>query len=177
MPAGHSSGLCTAHMRHGSNDYVAQAQGLAYQHDLKLDRGANRQLPGAEKKDAGGADVASDEGYRRFFENSASTAKAQREIQSGAGIFPMFWVHAHGMSWHADKAPRLGRAQERRQAKGRNARRIRERLRSPYSFASFRGWFGWPRFKWRYALRRAHLALRDSTTLSLAKAQQTELPN
>jgi hypothetical protein len=40
-------------MRHGSNDYVSEAQGFAYQDDLKFDRGANRQSPGAKKIDAG----------------------------------------------------------------------------------------------------------------------------
>jgi len=53
MPAGHSSGLRTTDMRHGSNDYVSEAQGFAYQDDLKFDRGANRQSPGAKKIDAG----------------------------------------------------------------------------------------------------------------------------
>jgi hypothetical protein len=89
----------------------------------------------------------------------------------------MFWMHADGVRWHADETTRLGGYQERRQPKGRNARRIRERLRSQHRFASFRGWFGRPRFKWNYALRRAHLALSDDTLLSLATAQQTELPN
>jgi hypothetical protein len=53
MPAGHSSGLRTTDMRHGSNDYVSEAQGFAYQDDLKFDRGACHQLPGAKKIDAG----------------------------------------------------------------------------------------------------------------------------
>ena len=71
MPARHSSGLCAAHMRHGSNDNVSEAQGLAYQHDLKLDRGANRQAHGAEEIDAGGAHVASDQSNWKFLGHSA----------------------------------------------------------------------------------------------------------
>jgi len=51
IPIWHSGGLCPAHMRHGGNHDVSEAQGLAYQHDVQLDRGANRQLPGAEKID------------------------------------------------------------------------------------------------------------------------------
>ena len=84
----------------------------------------------------------------------------------------MFWMHAHGVRWHADETPRKRGDQERRQPKDRNARRIPEWLRSQHRFASFRGWFGRPRFKWNYPLRRAHLALSDDTLLPLATAQQ-----
>lgn len=89
----------------------------------------------------------------------------------------MFWMHADGVRWYPDESPRLRGAQRRRQAKRRNARSIRQRLGPRCGWASFRGWFGWPRFEGSYAFRRAHLALRDATSLSLAKAQQTELPN
>jgi len=130
IPAGHSSGLCAAHMRHRSNHDVSEAQGLAYQYNLKLDRGANRQVQGAEEKDAGGADIASDQSNRKFLGHSARTPKAQRQIQCGAGVLPMFWMHADGVRWHPDETPRLRGDQERRQPKGRNAPRIRERLRS-----------------------------------------------
>jgi hypothetical protein len=64
-------------------------------------------LPGAEKINAGGADVASDEGSGRFLGHSAGSAKAQREIQSGAGVFPMFRMHAHSVRRHSDETPRL----------------------------------------------------------------------
>src|SRR6267378_3430652 len=177
IPARHISGLCAAHLRHRSNHHVSEAQGLAYQHDLKLDRGANRQMDGAEKIDAGGADVASDQRNRKFLGHSARAPKAQRQIQCGAGVLPMFGMHANGVRWHADETARQRGDQERRQPQGRNARRIRKWLRSQHSFASFSGWFGRPGFKWNCALRRAHLALGDDTSLSPATAQLTELPN
>jgi hypothetical protein len=144
IPAGHNGGLCSAYMSHRCNDDVAEAQGPAYKHNFKLDRGSYRQLPGAEKKDSGGADVASNKGYGSFFGNSASSAKAQREVQSGTGVFPMFRMYAHGMRWHPDETPRLRRTQKRSQAKGRNTRYIRERLRANRSFAGLGGWFAWP---------------------------------
>jgi hypothetical protein len=53
IPAGHGSGFCAAHMCHRSSDHVSEAQGLAYKDNLKFDRGANRQPPGAKKIDAG----------------------------------------------------------------------------------------------------------------------------
>src|SRR5437016_7758576 len=177
MPAWHSRRLCAAHMRHGSNDDVSEAQGPAYQHDLKLDRRANRQLPGAEKIDPRGADIASDEGNRRLHGHSAGIPKAQRQVQRGARVFPMFRMYAYGVRRHTEETPRLRGTHERRQAKGKNAGRIRQRLWSHRRFASFRGWFGRPGFKWSCAFRRAHLVLRDATSLLLATAQQTDLPN
>jgi hypothetical protein len=156
VPTGHGSGLRAAHVGHGHHDDVAEAQRFADQDDFKFDRSANGELPGAEKIDAGRADVASDEGYGRFLGHSARTAKAQREVQSGPGVFPMFWMHAHGVRRHPDKSPRLRWAQKGRDAKGRDALQIRQRLRSRHNLARFSSWFGWPRFKWSCALRRAH---------------------
>jgi hypothetical protein len=78
MPAGHGGGFCAAHMRSGRHDDVAEAQRFADQDNFKLNGSANGQLPGAEKIDASGADIASDEGYWRLLGHSASAAKAQR---------------------------------------------------------------------------------------------------
>jgi hypothetical protein len=176
IPAGHGSRLRSADMSHGGHDDVAEAKRFAYQHDFKLDRSASRQLTGTEKIDAGGADVAGYESDGKLLGHTAGSAKAKREIESGAGVFPMFWMNTHGVGGHADETPRLRRAQERRQAKRRDARRIGERKRSKCSLARFRSWFGRPRFNWSCAFCGAHQALRDGTSLSLATAQQTELP-
>src|SRR5260370_14937572 len=173
IPAGHGSGFCSAHARHRCHDDVAEAQGFADQHDFQLDRDADCQLPGAQKIDASGADVASDKRYGKFLGESACTAKTQREVQSGTGVFTLLWMHAHGVRRHPDKAPRLRRTQKRRQAQHREARHNWHQLRSGSGSASLFDRIVWPRFKWNYALRRPHQALRDATALSLASAQQT----
>src|SRR5258708_3706872 len=96
IPAGHRSGLCTAHMRHGSNHHVPEAQGLAYQYDLKLDRSANRQLPGAEKIDAGCAHVA----LREDTSRSPATAQ-QTELPNWlSGVSPSAPVRCGALRWH-----------------------------------------------------------------------------
>ena len=177
MPAGHGCGFRAADMGHGGHDDIAETQRFADQDNFEFDRSADWQLSGAEKINAGGTDVASNEGYGRFFWDSAGTAKAQREVQSRAGVFAMFRMDAHGMRGHPGETPRLSWTQERRDAKGRDARWIDERLWSKDRLARFRGWFGWPQFRWSCALRRAHITLRDATSLSLATAQQNELPN
>src|SRR5438552_18693315 len=86
----------------------------------------------------------------------------------------MFGKHAYGVRRHAEESSRLAETQEGGQAQRRD---MRERLRYHRSVASFRGWFGKPQFKCSCRLRRAHLALRDAPPLSLATAQQPELPN
>jgi hypothetical protein len=89
----------------------------------------------------------------------------------------MFRMHANGVRGHADETPRLQRDQKRRHAKRRNPRRYRQRLQPQHSLARFRRWLGRPRLKCSCAIRRTHLALEDATSLSLAMAHQTELPN
>ena len=86
----------------------------------------------------------------------------------------MFGKHAYGVRRHAEESSRLAGAQKWGQAQRRN---MRERLRYNRSVASFRGWFGKAQFKCSCGLRRAHLALRDAPSLSLATAQQPEPPN
>ena len=107
VPAGHSYGLCSAYVRHSCHHDIAEPQRPAHQNDFKLNRGADRELPGAEKIHASGTDVASDEGNRKFLGNSAGAPKTQREIQGGPGVFSMLWMHAHGVRWHTNKTPRL----------------------------------------------------------------------
>src|SRR6266581_3442361 len=176
-PAGHGRGLYSTYARHRFHDDVAETQGFADQHDFQFDRSSNCKLPGAQKINAGRAYVAGDKGYRKFLGHAASTAKTQRKVQSGTGVFPVFRMHAYGVRRYPDETPRLRRDQKRCHAKGRYARRIRQRLRPQRSFASLRGWLDWPRFKRSYTIRRAHEALRDATSLSQAMAQQTKPQN
>src|SRR5437763_1136946 len=121
MPARHGGRFCSAHTCHGCSDNVAEAQGFAYQHNFQFDRSANRQLPGTQKIDARGTDVASDQRYGKFLGHSASTAKTQRKVQAGTGIFTLFGMDTHGVRGHADKTPRLLRVQKWGQSQLRNA--------------------------------------------------------
>src|SRR6266550_7650174 len=100
--------------------------------------------------------------------------KTQRQVQRGAGIFPMFGKHAYGVRRHAEETSRLAGAHKWGQAQRWD---MGERLPYHSSVASFRGWFGKPQFKCSCGLRRSHLALRDAPSLSLATAQQPEPPN
>ena len=122
IPAGHGYGLGAADMRHSSHDDVAEAQRFADQDNFEFDGSADWQLPGAEKIDAGGTDVASDESHRRFFVDPASATKTQRKVQSRTGVFAMFRMDADGMSGHPDETPRLCGTEEGRNAKRRDAR-------------------------------------------------------
>src|SRR3989441_773680 len=144
---------------------------------LPIYRGSDGQLLGAKKIDAGRTNIARDERNRESFGDSAHTSETQRKFQSGTRVFPMLRMNTDGMRRHAYKTPGLRGSQERRHAQRRHAQRLSDRLRSRQNAASFCAWFVWPRFKWNCAFRRAHLALRDATSLSLAMAQQTELPN
>lgn len=121
VPAWHGGGLDTANVGHGDHHNVAQAQRLADENDFELDGGADGQLPRAEKIDAGGTDVARDQGYRGIFGNAARTAKAKRKVQRSTRIFAMFRVDAYGMSWNADKTARLAWTEERLNTKAGKA--------------------------------------------------------
>jgi hypothetical protein len=113
MPAGHSCGLGAAHVRHSGHDHVAEAERFADQDNFKFDGSADRQLPGAEEINTGGTDVASHEGDGRFFRDSASSAKAQGEVQSGARVFPLLGMDADGVRGHSNETARIGWTKER----------------------------------------------------------------
>lgn len=176
IPTGHGGRFCAAHMRHGGHNDVAEAEWLADQDNFEFNGCADRQLPGAEKINPSGADVASNEGYGRFFRDAASAAKTQWKVQSGARVFPVFGMDADGMRRDAHETPRISGTQERSNSEGGNARQIRQRQGTWHRLARFRGRFGGP-LRWNYTLRRAQIALRDATARSLAKAQQTKLSN
>jgi hypothetical protein len=148
MPAGHSCGFGAAYMRHGGHDHVAEAERFADQDNFKFDGSADRQLPGAEEINSSGTDVASNKSNRRLFRHSASAAKTQGEVQSGAGVLTVFGMDADGMRGHPDETPRLSWTQERSYSKGGDAREIRQRQGTRHRLARFRGRFGWPQFRW-----------------------------
>jgi hypothetical protein len=163
MPPRHSDGFSSADARGRDGDDVAQAQGLADQNDFKLDGGANRQFPGAKKIDTRGTDVASDKGYREFLAYFANTAKAQRKVKAGTGVFALLWMDAYGVRRHAHETPRLLGTQKRRHAQRREAPSVWNQLWARLRLARLFGTFVRPRFKCDYSLRRAHQALRDAT--------------
>jgi hypothetical protein len=148
IPTGHGSRFGAAHMRHSGHDHIAESERFADQNNFEFDRSADRQLPRAEKINPCGADVASNESDGRFFRDPAGTAKTQREVQSGAGVFPVFRMDADGMRGNADETPRLSGTQKRSYAKGGNAGEIRQRQGTRHRLARFRGRFGWPQLRW-----------------------------
>jgi hypothetical protein len=75
-PSRHGSELRPAHARHSGGDNVAESQGSADQDDLKLNRGANFQLPGTQEKNARRADVASNKGNRKLLGHAANAPQA-----------------------------------------------------------------------------------------------------
>ncbi len=149
IPTGHGSRFGAAHMRHSGHDHIAESERFADQNNFEFDRSADRQLPGAEKINPCGADVASNESYGRFFRDPARTTKTQWEVQSGAGVFPLFRMDADGMRGNTHEAPRLSGSQKRSYAKCRNAREIRQRKGTRHRLARFRGRFGWPQLRWK----------------------------
>src|SRR5260370_12066259 len=67
---------------------------------------------GAEKIDAGGTDIARDQSNRGFLWHPANRAKPKRKLQGSAGMLTLLGMDSHGMSGHADEAPRLGRPKQ-----------------------------------------------------------------
>jgi hypothetical protein len=67
-------------------------------------------LPGGQKVDASGADVAGDEGYWKLLRHSANAAKSQGKVQTRARVLPVLRVYAYGVRGHADESARLRRA-------------------------------------------------------------------
>ena len=175
VPAGSGGGFRAANVRHCGHDHISASHGLPDKNNLKLDGSAGGQLPGAKKINAGGTDVAGDESDRKFLGHSADSAETQRESKRGTRVLPVFWMNADGMRGHADEPARLCGAKEGREAQCGHSLRFRNRLWSCRRVAKFGVRFGWPRFEWSCALNGAHLTLRDDTSQSLAKAQQSEL--
>src|SRR5262252_4200116 len=116
---------------------------------------------GAQKIDAGRADVAHDQGDGMLLWHSPHGAQAQRQLQLGAWILTLLGVHAHSMSRHANKLPGQGTSQQGnhaqrgsslRQGQFRYSTRLRRRI------SRLRGGMAWPGFGWECAFRRAHFA-------------------
>ena len=106
VPAGGGSGFATLDMGAAGQDYVAVAHGPADQDDFNFDGGSDGKRAGAEKIDAGGADVASDQGDGKILGDFVDAAQAQGKFQGGAGIFAMLGMDADGVSGHASETAR-----------------------------------------------------------------------
>jgi len=97
-------------------------------------------------------------GHSRLCSEGAAASSVWR------GDTPDVLMHAHGVRWtrrNAEACVGLGAAPGEGQD---GAVHSRSGCGPIPAFASFHGWLGRPRFKWRYALRRAHLVLRDATS-------------
>src|SRR5260370_38731185 len=99
---------------------------------------------GAEKIDAGGTDIARDQSNRVFLWHPANRAKPKRKLQGSAGMLTLLGMDSHGMSGHADEAPRLGRAKQRNHTQRRSSWRLGNGLRSRRAFARLCGGFWGP---------------------------------
>jgi len=173
MPARHSSGLCAAHMRHRSNDNVSEAQGLL---TSTISSSIEVQPPGAwaEEIDARGAHVASDQCNRKCLGHSAVLRRRSGRFSVARGT-PDVWMHAHGVRWHADETPR-------KRGTKNGASRRQERAVHPRVVAVPTQVRELPRVVWgtiqmELPASSRSSSPRDDASLSLATAQQTELPN
>jgi hypothetical protein len=171
-PTWHGSGFGAADVRHSGNYDIAEAQRAAHKDDFKFDGKADGELARAKEKNASGTDVSGDKSDGGFFRDAAGSAKAKREIQAGARVFTVLGMDADSVCWDSNESAGMRRSEKRGHAKSGNARGIENGLRSDYRFARLYGGFGRPRFQWIYALGRAHAALRDATSQSLATSQQ-----
>jgi hypothetical protein len=106
VPAGHGCRMNAAHMGVAGHDHVALAQGAAHQDNLQLNRGVYGEWLRAQEIDAGGANIASDQGDGKVFNDPADTLKLQRQLEAGSWIFTMLGVDPDGVRGHANKTPR-----------------------------------------------------------------------
>jgi len=106
VPAGGGGGFATLDVGAGGQDHIALAHGLADQDDFNFDGGSDGQRAGAEKVDAGGADVASNQGDGKIFGDFVDAAQAQGKFQGGARVFAMLGMDADGVSGHASETAR-----------------------------------------------------------------------
>src|SRR5260370_26280792 len=113
---------------------------------------------GAEKIDAGGTDIARDQSNRVFLWHPANRAKPKRKLQGSAGMLTLLGMDSHGMSGHADEAPRLGRAKQRNHTQRRSSWRLGNGLRSRRAFATLCGGVVCPRFKVNFTGHTGHFA-------------------
>ena len=103
-PAGHGGWFDANDARFADDDHVAAAHGPADQNDFEFDGCGDRELPWAEEKDSGGADVAGDQGDWKILGAARDAPKAQREAERGSGIFALLVEDADGVGGDAGKA-------------------------------------------------------------------------
>jgi len=121
-PARCGSGFDADDASFAADDHVAAAHRAADQDNFEFDGGGDSELPGAEEKDAGGADVASDQGDRKIFGAARHAAKAKREAERRSGIFALLVEDADGVGGDASKAAQGAERLEGHDAERRNAR-------------------------------------------------------
>jgi hypothetical protein len=105
-------------------------------------------LLGAEKVNAGGTDVAGDEGDRKIFRHTTNAAKPQGKFERGARIFAVFRVNSDGMRGHADEAAGLVGSEKRRQTQCGDARGVRNRPGTRHRLGNLWRRTGGPQFRW-----------------------------
>jgi len=120
-PARHGSGFDADDASFAGDDHVATAHGTTDQNDFEFDGGSDSELPRAEEKDAGGADVAGDQSDRKIFGAAGYSAKAKRESERGSGIFALLVEDADGVSGDASKPAHGAERLEGYDAERRNA--------------------------------------------------------
>ena len=115
-PAWHRGRLCAANARHGEHDDISQAQGFTHEDHFEFNWSSDHQGLRRKEVNAGRTDVPSHEGDGMLLRHATDTAEPERQLESGAGIFPVLRMCTHGMRWDANEAARLRGTQERRQA-------------------------------------------------------------
>jgi hypothetical protein len=108
VPARSCGGFEALYAGGGGNDDIAAAHRAADKNDFDFNLRSSRQLLWAEEEDAAGADVSGNQGDRILFLDVVDAAKAERQAQGGAGIFPVFRVNADGMRRNPDELAGLG---------------------------------------------------------------------
>ena len=105
-PARHGCGFDANDASFADDDHVAAAHGTADQNNFEFDGGSDSELPGAEEKDAGGADVAGNQGDWKILGAAGYATKTKRESERGSGIFTLLVEDADGVSGDTRKAAR-----------------------------------------------------------------------
>jgi len=115
-PTGHGGRLDTANARPSDHDHIPQAQGFTDEDDFELNGSTSGELLWRKEENAGRADVPGHKSDGIRLRHAIHAAETQRQAESGAGIFPLLRMCAHGMRWDANETARLRRAEKRSQS-------------------------------------------------------------
>ena len=103
-PARHVGRFDAAHASDGDGDDVTAAHGAADQNNFQFDICIHLEALRAKEENAGGADVAGDQGNREFFLDIFHAPQAQRKPQRCARVFSLFVKDADSVSRNAGEA-------------------------------------------------------------------------